>query len=108
MDLRKEVEKLLYWYIPTLLIATFAGYFVATLVKSMNGLPLWLTSLSVGMSIGISHVHNIVVAIWLYFLAKKMDQKYILWALFGLTSHVFAVIVFLVLHLLDKPKITNT
>jgi len=107
MDLRKEIEKLLYWYIPALLIATFVGYFVTILVKNMNGLPLWLTSLSVGMSMCISHIHNVVVAIWLYFLAKKMDQKYILWALFGLISHVFAVIVFLVLHLLDKQKTTN-
>ena len=107
MDLRKEVEKLLYWYIPALLIATFAGYFVAILVKSMNGLPIWITSLSVGMSMCISHIHNVVVAIWLYCLAKKMNQKYILWTLFGLTSHVFAVIIFLVLHLLDEKKTIN-
>jgi len=82
MNLRKEIEKLLYWYIPTILIATFLGSFVATLVKSMNGMPLWLTSLFVGISMIINHIHNVVVAVWLYFLAKKMEQKYILWALY--------------------------
>lgn len=107
MDLRKEVEKLLCWYIPTLLIATSVGYFVATLVKSMNGMPIWIASVFVGISMCISHIHNVVVAIWLYFLAKKMNQKYILWTLFGLTSHVFAVIIFLVLHLLDEKKTIN-
>lgn len=108
MDLRKEVEKLLYWYIPALLISTFIGYFVATLVKSMNGMPIWMTSLSVGISLFTGHIHNVVVAVWLYFLAKKMDQRYVLWALFGLTSHVFAVVIFLVINLIEEKMQEKT
>lgn len=108
MSLREEVEKLLYWYIPTFLIASFIGHFVASLVKGMNGMPLWLTTLSVGISLCISHIHNVVVAVWLYFLAKKMDQRYILWALFGLTSHIFAAVIFLVLNLIEEKMVQKT
>jgi hypothetical protein len=104
MDLRREVEKLLYWYIPIFLIASFAGSVIGTFLKSMNGMPMWLASLFVWISMFISHLHHFVIAIWLYFLAKKMNQKYMLWTLFGLTAHVLAAIVFLVLYLLDEKK----
>ena len=105
MDLRREVEKLLYWYVPIALIVIFVTPVLSTFIKSMNGLPVWQTSLLVWIGMFTSHLHHFVAAIWLYFIAKKMNQKYILWTLFGLTSHVFAVIVFLVLHLLDEKII---
>ena len=48
------------------------------------------------------HLDNVMIAIWLYFFAKQLHQKQILWALFGLLANVFAVILFLGLYFYEK------
>jgi len=57
------------------------------------------------MGILAGSVDNIVIAIWLYFLAKQLNQKNILWAIFGLVAHIFAVAVFIALYVYEKVYI---
>lgn len=102
MNLRHEVEKLLFWYVPLALIVMVSTPLLTTFIKSVNGLPVWQTSLLVYLGMFLGHLHYFVAAIWLYCTAKKTNQNYILWAFFGLTSHILAVVVFLVLYLLDE------
>ena len=55
-----------------------------------------------------NHSPNIVVAIWLFFFARKMKHNYILWVAFALVSHIFAAVIFLVLLLLEKYNENKT
>jgi hypothetical protein len=105
MNLRKEIEKLIYWYIPAIMITYFVGTVVTAQVKQINGITPLLSYGFLGSTLLLNHMHSIVVAIWLYFLAKKMKQRYVLWTLFGLVAHLFAAVIYLVIHLLEEKKI---
>ncbi|WP_324171940.1 hypothetical protein [Sulfurimonas sp.] len=104
MNLRKEIEKLIYWYIPAIMITYFLGTAVTAQVKQINGATPLLTWGILAISLLLNHVHSIVVAIWLYFLAKKMNQRNILWALFGLVAHIFAVALFIALYVYEETN----
>ncbi len=105
MNIRKEIETLLLWYIPTILITMTLGVIVTAQVKSINEYSFGLTTAAIAISYLTNHLHNIVIAIWLYILAKKLNQKYILWSLFGLLGHLFAVIIFIALKLLEDNNL---
>jgi len=106
MNLRKEIEKLLYWYIPMFIISNIAASIIGTFIKSFNGEPIALTSLLVILSIFIGHLGNIVVGIWLYFIAKKYNQNYILWSLFGFVANIFGAVLFIALYIYEESNKT--
>ncbi len=104
MNLRKEIEKLIYWYVPAIIVALVLGFIIAAHIKSTNdtsSMAVWTYS---SINILINYLHHIVVAVWLYILSKKLDQKYILWALFGLVAHLFAVVIFIVIYVYEKSN----
>jgi len=107
MNLIKEIEKLIYWYIPTLLISSILGFVISGRMKGLDDTALLISYGAVLSNWFIHSADNIVIAIWLYFLTKKLNEKYILWALFGLVAHIFAVVIFLVIKLLEKLDLTN-
>ncbi len=47
MNLRKEIEKLIYWYIPTLLISSILGFVISAGVKGLDDTThkLWSSSI---------------------------------------------------------------
>ena len=102
MNLRKEIEKLIYWYMPAYIFTITVGVVLAQYAKNIED-PTWLVSYIV-VPIGIiaSSIDNIVIAIWLYSLAKQLNQKNVLWALFGLVAHIFAVAIFIALYVYEK------
>ncbi len=101
MNLRKEIEKLILWYIPAMLLVNFLAMAFLADIKSVNGMSFSLTYAMLIITFLIKNIHSIVVAIWLYSLAKRMEQKYILWALFGLVAHLYAAVTFVILNLLE-------
>lgn len=105
MNLRKEIEKLIYWYLPAYIFTITVGVVLAQHSKHIED-PTWIVSyIVVPMGILAGSVDNIVIAIWLYFLAKQLNQKNILWAIFGLVAHIFAVAVFIALYVYEKVYI---
>jgi membrane-bound metal-dependent hydrolase YbcI (DUF457 family) len=102
MNLRKEIEKLIYWYVPTYIFTITVGVVLAQYAKNIED-PTWLVSyIIVPIGMIASSIDNIVIAIWLYFLAKQLNQKNILWSLFGLVAHIFAVVLFIALYVYEK------
>jgi ABC-type methionine transport system permease subunit len=107
MNLRKEIEKLLYWYIPIFIISSVLSSTIATYVKSFNGEPIALTSVVIMLSMFIGFLDNIVVGVWLYFIAKKYNQKYILWSLFGFVANIFGAVLFIALYIYEESNKTQ-
>ena len=107
MNLRKEIEKLIYWYIPAYIFTVTVGVTVASYAKNIED-PTWMISyLVIPMGILAKSIDNIVIAIWLYSLAKQLNQKNILWALFGLIAHIFAVALFITLYVYEKVYVNE-
>ena len=98
MNFRKEIERLIYWYIPSIIVSLVVGYILSVYIKSTNDSSSIAAWSYISSNILINHLHNIIVAIWLYVISKRLNQKYILWSLFGLVAHVFAVVIFLILY----------
>lgn len=107
MNMRKEIERLIYWYAPAIIVALFIEYILTGYIKASHDLSSIMLWSSIGVNIVISHLHNIVVAIWLYVISKQLNQKYILWSLFGLVAHLFAVVIFLVLYVYEKNEMDS-
>jgi len=105
MDLRKEIEKLIYWYVPAYIFTITVGVSLASIAKNIQDPDLTVSSIAIGMLA--KNIDNIVIAIWLYFLAKQLNQKNILWALFGLVTHIFAVTLFIALYVYEKVYINE-
>ena len=101
MNLRREIEKLIYWYVPVYIIGYFIGSVFSTYYKAIPSSEMELTALGLAMTYFTSNLQNIVIAIWLYNISKKSNQKYIIWALFGLVAHLYAAIIFIILNLLE-------
>lgn len=107
MNLRKEIEKLIYWYIPAYIFTVTVGITLASYAKNIED-PTWIVSyLVIPMGILANSIDNIVIAIWLYSLAKQLNQKNILWALFGLVAHIFAVTLFIALYVYEKVYVNE-
>lgn len=107
MDLRKEIERLIYWYVPTIIVALVLGFVLSSYIKSTNdtsSIVVWGYS---SINILINYLHHIVVAVWLYTLSKKLNQKYVLWALFGLVAQLFAAVIFIVLYVYEKNELDS-
>lgn len=108
MNLRKEIEKLIYWYVPIYIIGYFLAYALVVYYKAIPESAVALTAIGLAMTYFANHLPNFVIAIWLYNIAKQNSQKYIIWALFGLVAHLFAAVIFIVLNVLEgKFKITK-
>ena len=111
MNLRKDIESLAYCYIPTVLIMSLATFFYSFEIKNLFSDINQLTSSTVVfMSIInqlIACIDNIVVAIWLFIMSKRKNEKPILWFLFGLVAHLFAALIFLALKIYEK-NVTST
>lgn len=107
MDLRKEVERLIYWYVPIILVTLVLGFIIAGYIKSSNDTSSMIVWGYTSINMFINHLHHIVVAVWLYTLSKKLNQKYVLWALFGLVAHLFAAAIFIVLYVYEKNELDS-
>ena len=102
MNLRKEIEKLIYWYVPVYIIGYFLAYVLIVYYKAIPESAAALTAIGLAMTYFANHLPNFVIAIWLYNVAKQSNQKYILWTLFGLVAHLFAVVIFVALNVLEN------
>ena len=101
MNLRKEIEKLIFWYLIALILAMPIGYILTLIAKGQTA-GFIIAYVIFPISFIISHLENIVVAFWIYQIAKQTNQKYILWTLFGLVAHLFAVVTFIVLNIVEE------
>ncbi|MDD5385736.1 MAG: hypothetical protein PHQ22_00905 [Sulfuricurvum sp.] len=102
MNMRKEIERLIYWYVPVIIVALIIGFALSSYIKYTNHLSskeVWFYS---SVNILINYLHHFVIAIWLYVISKQLNQKYILWSLFGLVAHLFAAVIYLVLYTYEK------
>lgn len=107
MDLRKEIERLIYWYVPAIIVALAVGFVLSSYIKATSdtsSIVVWTYS---SINILINYLHHIVVAIWLYVISKQLNQKYGLWSLFGLVAHLFAAVIFLVLYVYEKNEMDS-
>ncbi len=107
MNMRKEIERLIYWYVPSIIVALVAGYVLSAYIKSTNDSSSIVIWSYMSVNILITHLHHIVVAIWLFVVSKQLNQKYILWSLFGLIAHLFALGIFLVLYVYEKNELDS-
>ncbi|MFT5662589.1 MAG: hypothetical protein ACI9TV_003246 [Sulfurimonas sp.] len=101
MNLRKEIEKLIYWYVPTYIIAITLGYYLVAFIKTIPDSAHIIAYIYLPLTYFINNLHKIVIAVWLYNIAKQSNQKYILWALFGLVAHLYAVVIFIIINFLE-------
>lgn len=102
MNMRKEIERLIYWYVLAVIVASAVGFILSSYIRTTNdtsSITVWSYT-SINMLI--NNLHHIVVAIWLYVISKYLNQKYILWSLFGLIAHLFAVVIFIGLYIYEK------
>ncbi len=102
MNLRKEIEKLIYWYIPVYIIGYFVASVLAVYYKAIPNSESTLVAIGLIVTYFANHLPNFVIAIWLYNIAKQTNQKYILWTLFGLVAHLFAVVIFIALNIVEE------
>jgi ABC-type spermidine/putrescine transport system permease subunit II len=101
MNVRKEIEKLIYWYVPVYIVGYFLASATLVFYKAIPSSEMELTALGLAMTYFTKNLPSVVIAIWIYQVAKKTNQKYILWTLFGLVAHIFAAIAFIVLNVLE-------
>ena len=113
--MKKEFEKFLIWYIP---LSIFSGMTTAIWLPKLTDMyvqggndakvAMWFSFLA--MFFGM--FHKIVAAIWLWIQIKKENGRFILWALFGFYSGMWAVAFHVALALFDemkvKPKVKST
>ena len=99
MEIRKEIESLAIWYVPAFIIMVFAsglysGYFkeVMEMGQAFTNKTFVFVSLVASL---INHIDNIVLGIWLYLKGKKEGGRAILWLMFGIVAHFFAVIIYI-------------
>lgn len=107
MNMRKEIERLIYWYVLAVIVASAVGFTLSSYIRTTNdtsSITVWSYT-SINMLI--NYLHHIVVAIWLFVISKKLNQKYVLWSLFGLVAHLFAVVIFLVLYIYEKNEMDS-
>jgi hypothetical protein len=107
MNMRKEIERLIYWYVPAIIIVLVVGFTLSAYINSTKDTSSVVVWSYASINILISHLHHIIVAIWLYVISKQLNQKYILWSLFGLVAHLFAVVIFLVLYVYEKKEMDS-
>lgn len=107
MNFRKEIEKLIYWYVPILLVALVFDFIIVAYMKSTNDTSSLVVWGFASADIIIKYLHHFLIAIWLYVISKQLNQKYILWSLFGLVAHLFAVVIFLVLYVYEKNEMDS-
>jgi len=105
MDLRKEIEKLAIWYIPVsiaMILATSAYSSYFRHIASGEGATVGSTiAFFAGIPALIQMADNIVVGIWLFFLARREGARPMLWLLFGLFAHLFAAVIYIALRLYE-------
>jgi len=101
MNLRKEIEKLILWYIFALMLAIPMGYMLTYIAKGQTA-GFIIAYIVVPISFLVKHLENFVIAFWIYQIAQKSNQKYILWTFFGLVAHLFAVVIFIGLNVLEQ------
>ncbi|MBT5935207.1 hypothetical protein [uncultured Sulfurimonas sp.] len=101
MHLRKEIEKLIYWYVPAYIISITLGWFLVEYMKATEESARIIAYVIFPLGFFISYLHNIVIAIWLYNISKQSNQKYKLWALFGLVAHLYALVIFIIINFIE-------
>jgi len=111
MDIRKEIETLAIWYIPVMIIMViasglYAGYFKEILSSGQTSIGSTLSFLALVPAL-IKLADNVVIAIWLYFMAKKEGGRTLLWFLFGVVAHLFAAIIYIGLRLYEQQAFNN-
>lgn len=106
MNIRKDVEKLIYWYIPIYIFVWIFSIFFTSYLKTFHTpAPDLIAYVLFPAGWIMKYLDNIVIAIWIYSTTKKTNQKYILWSLFGLVAHLFAVVIYLVIIVIEKKNI---
>ena len=101
MNLRKEIEKLIYWYVPIYFLGKIVGSIFLTYYRAIPDSDTELTAIGLAMTYFANNLPGVIIAIWLYNLSKRSNQKYILWALFGLVAHLYAAIIFIILNFIE-------
>jgi hypothetical protein len=96
--MRKEIETLVRWYVPVYIGMLIASFLILThWTESIN--LLWLMRY---MEFG----DNLVVAIWLYFQARRDSGRKWIWAFFGFVAQLFAAVIYLGLKLYEDRNET--
>lgn len=111
MDIRKDIETLAIWYIPVMIIMViasglYAGYFKEVISSGPTSIGSTLSFFTLVPAL-FKLADNIVIAVWLYFMARKEGGRTALWFLFGLVAHLFAAIIYIGLRLYEQQAFNN-
>ena len=101
MNLRKEIEKLILWYLSAFILA-MPIVFLLTYIANGQTAGFIIAYVIFPINFIVEHLENLVIAFWTYQIAKQSNQKYIVWTLFGLVAHLFAVVIFIALNALEN------
>ena len=109
--MRRNVERLLVWLVPALIVTFFTGIAIQVfrepeLLRS-TAKSLGLSTLELGIHIRELHVlilsaGNIVIAVWLSFQRYESHVSRAIWSFFGLASGLFALVIWLLVTLFDQ------
>ena len=112
--MKKEFESFLIWYIPVSILST---------VIAAIWLPVWSKQIAQEIAaggkveFGILHslivtfsgsIHKLVATVWLWNQKKKENGRFILWALFGFFSGIWAVAFHIALSIYEDMKLKPT
>lgn len=111
IDIRKEIETLAIWYIPVMIVMViasglYAGYFKEVLSSGQASIGSTLSFLTLVPAL-FKLADNIVIAVWLYSMAKKEGGRKVLWFLFGMVAHLFAAVIYIGLRLYEQQAFNN-
>lgn len=118
----KDIEKLIKWFIPIYVIHFFVEYSLGYMLSNSLGAHvkpnklvdaiIEYSGLGLGDLVGwlttiipiFERLDNAVIAVWLYFLARKNGDRRMLWAAFGIISGLFSVVIYYVIKIYYKQK----
>lgn len=110
LNLRFEIERLVIFLVPVLIFRWFISGILPIYLKELveKGMATSGTSihkLTLYINI-IESADNIAVGLWIYFLAKKENNKPLIWLLFALYSPLFSVVGYIALKIYeDQPSV---
>ena len=110
--MQESFEKFIIWYVPVTLVSFLAGSL--SFLISDTSVATWLIStfqmtlsdfllLTNAIKLTAFSISHIIAAIWLAYQSHPTRRSRVLWTLFGLTSALWAVGFWLLMHILRKP-----
>lgn len=98
MELRKDLETLIVWYVPIAIVTFIISGILSGYFYSITGDTVTLgtkVSFVAWANQIFSYADNLVVGIWLFNIRRRANDRPFIWAAFGLITHFFAVTIYI-------------